>query len=119
MTDAELPEKAVILVAFLTRHPGQSFTAADLMDVLNLSNDRDLRDVVRYARFELMEPVISTFSGGYGWPTGLDDDEAAHCISQKRAVARDAYAVADAIEDGMKRRFPAEPVQLNLLEGVA
>jgi hypothetical protein len=119
LTDAELPEKSVILVAYLSRHPGKSFTAADLMDVLNLSNDRDLRDVVRYARLKLREPVISTFSGQYRWPEGSDDDEADHCIKQKRAVARDAFAVADAIEDGMKRRFPAEPVQLNLLEGVA
>jgi hypothetical protein len=114
LTEAQLPELAHKLVAFLKRYPGRSITAADLVDVLEISNDRDLRDVVRHARLVQRKPVISTFNGAYRWPEGPDDDEADHCIKQKRQVAADAFAVAGAIEEGMEREFPREPVQLTL-----
>lgn len=119
MTDPDvLSRKAEHLIHELQNwHVGEhnAATAGYLVGVLGLSNDRDLRDVVRYARLNLREPILSTYSGHYSWPTGWDDDAAAHCIAQIREVAADRFAVADAIADGMLRRFPREPVQLELV----
>jgi hypothetical protein len=75
------------------------------MKYLGLSNDRDLRTIIRHARLELGEPIVSTFDGGYSWPIGWGDDAYRHCIAQRRDVARDNHEVADAIDSGMERYF--------------
>ncbi len=105
-----MPEKwrpyAERLVRKLKRdHVGKSASAEDLVDYLELSNDRDLRSVVRYARLVMGEPVLSTYDEGYSWPTGWDDDEYDHCTRQIKDVAADRYAVAAAITRGMEKYF--------------
>ncbi len=84
---------------------GKSASAEDLVRYLGLESDRDLRSVVRFARLEMMEPVLSTYTEGYSWPTGWDDDEFDHCTRQRREVAADNYAIAAAITRGMERYF--------------
>lgn len=109
-----------------TDHVGQdnAVTAAELVEYLrrfssDVHTDRDLRDVVHHSRHERLKPVISTYSKGYSWPTGPDDDAAVHCVSQMLAAGSDMIATAAAIEDGMEREFeekPIEPEQLSLME---
>lgn len=121
ISPAKLPELSEALIRHLEdHHAGEdnAATAAHLVEIHELSSDRDLRDIVRHARLIRREPVISTYSGHYSWPTGPDDDAADHCIRQRREVAADNFAVASAIEDGMRRRFPADPIQLTF-EGAA
>lgn len=118
MKKAELPALATRLITHLQTYPGRNFSAADLLVVLEISLERDLRDVVRFARLEMKKPVISTFENGYKWPEGRDDDEVDHCIKQRRMVGADNFAVAAAIEKGMAREFPAEPVQLTFEEAM-
>lgn len=97
---------AETLVRKLRRdYVGVSASAESLVDYLELSNDRDLRSVVRYARLVLGEPVLSTYDEGYSWPTGWDDDAYDHCTKQRREVAADNFAVAAAIARGMERYF--------------
>lgn len=89
-------------------------SAEDLVEYLGLTNDRDLRSIVRFARLEMLEPIISTFDGGYLWPQGREDDSYLHCISQRRDVGRENFAVAAAIENGMDRYF-GEPTLFGVM----
>jgi hypothetical protein len=93
-------------------HVGQEneISGQDLQQYLGLTNDRDLRTVVDYARRDLRKPILSTSNGGYSWPTGRDDDAYKHCVSQRREVGRQYYAGAEAIERAMEAEFGALPL---------
>lgn len=96
-------------------------TADDLVEYLGLSNDRDLRDVIKYVRAVLRHPIISTFSGGICYATGWDDDAYDHCKAQRVSIIR---ANADAISEldwamervyGPPRLFtPADDIEMEV-----
>jgi hypothetical protein len=80
-------------------------TAEDLTDYLGLSNDRDLRLVRDCALYVLRVPIVSTFDGGYCIASGYDDDGYAHCINQRREVARSNFDAVRAINEAMEERY--------------
>ncbi len=115
MKDAELSMTARILVEHLKHHhqgEERAASAEHLVEMHHLQNDRDLRDAVEYARVELLEPIISTFSEGYSWPLGREDDAYMHCVAQRREMGARYFRVAEAIEAGMERYWPTGPNRL-------
>ena len=79
--------------------------AAELMDYLELTNDRDLRSVRKYAVEELRVPIASTYSGGYCIPASYKDDAYDHSVRQKRRAGVSHIESANAIEDAMVARY--------------
>lgn len=110
MDIVDLANRAIRKIQYY--HVGQenAISGQDLQQYLGLTNDRDVRTVIDYARRDLRKPIISTFNGGYSWPTGWDDDAYKHAISQRREVGRQNYAVAQAIEAAMTAEFGALPL---------
>lgn len=89
MTDCELHARN--LANYLKRwHRGaeNAVSAADLVQLMGLTSDRELRDVVRAARHELQEPIAATFSGHYCYPVDAEDDALAHTIAQQLEMSR-------------------------------
>ena len=108
MTDAKLSRLATTLARKVKRdHFGEAnaATADELVEYLGVSTDRDLRDVVDYARAELQEPLVSTFSGGYCYPSGYGDDGYKHCRAQRLAIIKaNAKAIGD-LDRAMERVY--------------
>lgn len=77
-------------------------TADKLVVHLGLSNDRDLRDVISYARAELHHPIVSTFSGGYCYASGWEDNAYQHCIAQRVSIIRANIKVIEDIARAME-----------------
>lgn len=80
-------------------------SAAELMEYLELTNDRDLRSVVQYAVREMRLPIVSTFDGGYCVAAGYSDDAYLHCIAQRKEVARSNFEAAAAVNAAMESRY--------------
>jgi len=108
VTDAELDRSAQRLARKMRRdHFGgdNAATADDLVDYLGLSTDRDLRDVIDYAQDVLQEPIVSTFSGGYCYASGWEDDSYVHFESQRRAVAMAHFKTVKNVNRAMERVY--------------
>jgi hypothetical protein len=109
LTDLRCQAKQV--VAHLRAHhqgEDEAATAAHLVEEHGLRSDRDLRDIVRFARLELQEPVCSTFSGHYCYPTGPGDDVLDHCIKQQKDMGLRYLENARALERAAEKAWPPE-----------
>lgn len=108
MTDAELDRLARRLARKMRRdHFGGDNAAGadDLVDYLGVSTDRDLRDVVDYTQDVLREPVVATFSGGYCYATGWEDDAYQHFEAQRNAVALANFNKVKNVNKAMERVY--------------
>lgn len=79
--------------------------APELMEYLELTNDRDLRSVKKYALEELRVPIASTFNDGYCIPASYEDDAYDHSVRQKKKSGVSIIQSANALEDAMVARY--------------